>query len=97
MAVLTRVAATSGLDSAELTSALTSRRYQPRVWEEHLEAMGQGIHGIPAFLIPGQAPIVGAVPYADLARAVDRALGAPEVEGEGSSKSGIIQAGTAYL
>jgi predicted DsbA family dithiol-disulfide isomerase len=55
------------------------------VREEHLEAVGLGIHGIPAFLVPGQPPIVGAVPYAELARAVDRALARIIHENAGSS------------
>lgn len=97
-AVLVRLAGAAGLDAAGLSGALTSRRYQPRVRDEHLEAVGLGIHGIPAFLIPGQPPIVGAVPYADLARAVDRALGIADAEGGGSSKPpGVIQEGTAFL
>jgi predicted DsbA family dithiol-disulfide isomerase len=68
------------------------------VRDEHLEAVSLGIHGIPAFLVPGQPPIVGAVPYADLERAVDRALGMAEDTDGGSSKPpGVIQEGTAFL
>jgi predicted DsbA family dithiol-disulfide isomerase len=97
-AVLIRLARAGGLDAAGMSAALTSRRYQPRVRDEHLEAVGLGIHGIPAFLIPGQPPIVGAVPYVDLTRAVDRALGIAEAEDGGSSKPpGVIQEGTAFL
>ena len=95
-AVLLHLAEAGGLDAAGLTAALASRRYQPQVQDEHLEAVGLGIHGIPAFLVPGQPPIVGAVSYAELARAVDRALG--DAAAEGSSRPpGIIQEGTAFL
>jgi len=73
-AVLARLARAAGLDGAGLAEVLAQRRYQPRVREEHLEAVGLGIRGVPAFLVPGQPPIVGAVPYAELRRAVDRAL-----------------------
>jgi predicted DsbA family dithiol-disulfide isomerase len=38
------------------------------VLEEHREALGHGIHAIPALIIPGQEPVVGAVPYAELSR-----------------------------
>jgi predicted DsbA family dithiol-disulfide isomerase len=73
-ALLARLARTVGLDGAGLAEALAQHRYRPRVREEHLEAVGLGIHGIPAFLVPGAPPIVGAVPYAELERTVDRAL-----------------------
>jgi predicted DsbA family dithiol-disulfide isomerase len=93
-AVLGRLAGAAGLDAAGLSAALAHRAYQPRVREEHLEAVGLGIHGIPAFLVPGQPAIVGAVPYSALARAVDRALGTAE----GSSMPpGVIQEGTAFF
>ena len=96
--VLLRLSRAGGLDSAGLLAALTNRRYQAQVRDEHLEAVSLGIHGIPAFLVPGQPPIVGAVPYAALERAVDRALGVAEGKGEGSSgPPGVIQEGTALF
>lgn len=65
--------------------------------QEHVEATNQGIHGVPTILIPGQAPIVGAVPYADLQRAVERALtgrtGGPRLDP--ASGGIIIQEGSA--
>ncbi|HWU36684.1 MAG TPA: hypothetical protein VN203_03495, partial [Candidatus Acidoferrum sp.] len=51
-----------------------TRRYRPLVLREYLEATVQGIRGVPAMLIPGRAPIVGAVPYADLKRSVEKAF-----------------------
>ncbi len=77
--VLARIAVSVGLDPAALRTALATGQYRPRVLQEYLEAANQGIHGIPTILIPGQAPIVGAVPYAELKRAVERAFtGAPD-------------------
>lgn len=73
-AVLDRIVASVGLDPSALRSALGSGEFRPVVWQEYLEATSQGIHGIPTILIPGQAPIVGAVPYGDLKRAVERAF-----------------------
>ncbi|HEX9900624.1 MAG TPA: hypothetical protein VGC81_15475, partial [Candidatus Methylomirabilis sp.] len=82
---------------------LRTARYRSMVFEEYLEATNQGIHGIPTILIPGQAPIVGAVPYADLRRAVERALGGTSAgpsagsRKESGSDGPIIQEGTAFL
>jgi predicted DsbA family dithiol-disulfide isomerase len=72
--VLLRIGMMVGLDPTPLRASLAGGNYRPTVLQEHLEATNQGIHGIPAVLIPGRAPIVGAVPYADLKRAVERAL-----------------------
>ncbi len=72
--VLARIGRSVGLDPAALRAALAGGHYRPVVWREHLEATDQGIHGIPTILIPGQAPIVGAVPYGELKRAAESAL-----------------------
>lgn len=72
--VLSGLAASVGLDPSPLRKALVSGRYRGRVMQEHLEASDQGIHGIPTILVPGRAPIVGAVPFADLKREVETAL-----------------------
>ncbi|HXZ43352.1 MAG TPA: DsbA family protein, partial [archaeon] len=66
--VLEQLAASVGTEPSALGTALATGRYRPMVLREYLEATDQGIHGIPTILIPGQAPIVGAVPYADLKR-----------------------------
>ncbi len=42
--------------------------------DEHLEAVRAGLHAIPAVLVPGGAPLVGAMPYAELRRVVQAAL-----------------------
>jgi predicted DsbA family dithiol-disulfide isomerase len=99
--VLGRIGASVGLDASALSEALGTGRYRPRVYAEYLEAANQGIHGIPTILIPGQVPIVGAVPYGDLTRAVERAfagtspgtLDGPRKNAE--SGASIIQEGTA--
>lgn len=72
--VLERLAASVGLEPLALRAALSMGRYRPIVLQEYLEATNQGIHAVPAILIPGQAPIMGAVPYADLKPAVEYAL-----------------------
>lgn len=87
-----------GLDPSALRAALTAGHSRPIVWREHLEATDQGIHGIPAILIPGQAPIVGAVPYAELKRAVEHALlggaGGPRVDPDSGAL--IFHEGSAF-
>jgi predicted DsbA family dithiol-disulfide isomerase len=97
--VLGRIGASARLDPSGLGEALRTARYRSLVFEEFLEAANQGIHGIPTILIPGQAPIVGAVPYAELRRAVERALGAASAGSwkESSSDGPIIQEGTAFF
>jgi predicted DsbA family dithiol-disulfide isomerase len=72
--VLARIAALTGLDPMAMRQALAEGRFRATVFHEHLEATDRGLHGIPAVLIPGQGPIVGAVPYPDLKRAVEGAL-----------------------
>jgi predicted DsbA family dithiol-disulfide isomerase len=97
--ILARIGASVGLDSSALREALARGQYRSVVLQEYLEATTQGIHGVPATLIPGRAPIVGAVPYADLKRAVDDALagasGGPRVDP--ASGGIIIQEGSAQL
>lgn len=72
--MLAHLGASVGLDPSALHEALLSGKSRRTVMQEHLEASDLGIHGIPTILIPGSAPIVGAVPYADLKRAVETAL-----------------------
>ncbi len=82
--ILARIGRSVGLDPAALRAALKAGHSRPVVWREHLEATDQGIHGIPTILIPGQASIVGAVPYGELKRAAESALtggpGGPRVD-----------------
>ena len=97
--VLGRTGVSVGLDHSALSEALRTGRYRPMVFEEYLEAANQGIHGIPTILLPGQAPLVGAVPYPDLKRAVDRALAGTAARRARDASSGgmVIQEGTAFL
>ncbi len=97
--VLGRIGAMAGLEPSTLSDVLGTGRYRPMVFEEYLEAANQGIHGIPTILLPGQAPIMGAVPYPDLKRAVDRALAGTAVPRSKDASSGgmVIQEGTVFL
>jgi predicted DsbA family dithiol-disulfide isomerase len=49
--------------------ALAGDDCKERVFAEHEEALAEGVHGIPALVIPGYAPITGAVPFEALRRA----------------------------
>lgn len=74
-AVLGRLAGQCALDAMMLADAIRDGRYRGRVLAEHQAAVELGIRGVPAVVLPEQPPIVGAVPYDDLRRAVERALG----------------------
>ena len=73
-AVLARITTAVGLGPAALDEALAGQAYRRIVLQEHLEASDRGIHGVPAVLIAGQDPIIGAVPYAALRQAVEDGL-----------------------
>ncbi len=72
--VLAKAAASVELDPAAVEEALASRVYRRIVMQEHHEASERGIRGIPAILIGGQDPIIGAVPYAELRQAIENGL-----------------------
>jgi predicted DsbA family dithiol-disulfide isomerase len=72
--ILARLGLSVGLEPSALRQALLSGTFRRTVMQEHLEASDAGIHGIPTFLVAGRAPIVGAVSYADLKRAVEAAI-----------------------
>lgn len=97
--VLERIAVSIGIEPSALRVALSTRCYRPVVLQEYLEATNQGIHGIPTILIPDQAPIVGAVPYADLKRTVENALRGRPAGSRRDPASGniIIQEGSAQF
>lgn len=71
--VLEQVGAECGIGSDAMREALESHRYREHVLREDREARTLGIQGIPATLIPGRQPIVGAVPYVELKQAVEAA------------------------
>jgi predicted DsbA family dithiol-disulfide isomerase len=72
--VLRRLADRCGLDGAALAEVVREGRCRERVLAEYQEALDMGIRGVPAVAIPGGPPIVGAVPYPDLRRAIETAL-----------------------
>lgn len=76
--VLAELAAGVGADGPALLEALRTRRYRPTVLQEHRQALECGIQAIPAILVPGRAPIVGAVPYPDLRQALAGSLAESE-------------------
>ena len=71
--VLERLAEESGLDWGELRPLLESGHYRARVLEQHQEAVGMGIQGIPAFLI-GNLLFTGAQPYPVFQKVMQRVL-----------------------
>jgi predicted DsbA family dithiol-disulfide isomerase len=71
--VLRRAARTAGLDEGVVDVALRDRALLARLAKEHEEALSHGITGIPALLVPGQEPIVGAVPASEYREALTRA------------------------
>ncbi len=64
-----------GLDERSLADAVRERWYRERVFAEQQTAMDMGIRAVPAVVLQGHNPIVGAVPYDELLRAAARALG----------------------
>jgi hypothetical protein len=50
------------MSGAALSEVIREGRYRGRVLAEHQEALDLGICGIPAVVVPGRSPIVGAVP-----------------------------------
>ena len=49
--------------------ALSDPALRDRVFAEHQEALDEGVRGIPALVVPGYAPITGAIPLDMLRRA----------------------------
>jgi predicted DsbA family dithiol-disulfide isomerase len=72
--ILVRLAEQCGLDGRALIGALRDGNCREQVVVESREAGRLAITAIPAVVLPGRPPIVGAVPYADLRRAVEAAL-----------------------
>jgi hypothetical protein len=71
--ILSRAAAAAGIDPDQARGFLADAEIEEVVWREHRQAVEQlGITGIPTVLVPGQPPIVGAVP-ADFYREALRA------------------------
>lgn len=74
-AVLRACARDAGVPEDEVEQALADPELKEIAAREHSEAVEEGITGIPALVIPGLAPIVGAVPADLYRRALNQALG----------------------
>lgn len=90
----------AGVDPAGLREALAAQVHRRAVFTDHVEATERwGIHGVPAVLVPGVPPIIGAVPYAHYQQAVCQALhaGGPAEERDPETGKIIVGRGSAYL
>ncbi len=72
--VLRGCARAAGVDEDEVDAALGDEALVDQALREHEAALDHGISGIPALLLPGQPPIVGAVPTETYRAALTRAL-----------------------
>lgn len=72
--VLRRAARAAAVPEAAVDRALGDRPLLDQAAREHEEALEHGITGIPALLVPGQPPLVGAVPAETYRAALERAL-----------------------
>jgi len=59
----------AGVPEELVDRALPDRMLRDRVFAEHQEALDAGVHGIPALIVPGYAPVTGAIPLDVLRRA----------------------------
>lgn len=60
--VLRACARAADVEEAAVDQALADPELAVRAHREHAEAVRRGIRGIPALVVPGRAPLVGAVP-----------------------------------
>ncbi|GAC1336313.1 MAG: hypothetical protein NVSMB23_00810 [Myxococcales bacterium] len=72
--VLRACARDAGIAEGEVEQALADPELKDIAAREHSEAVEEGITGIPALVIPGLGPIVGAVPEDLYRRALNQAL-----------------------
>ena len=72
--VLRRCAREAEVPEGEVDRALADPALPPRALREHEQAIERGITGIPAMLVPGQVPLVGAQPLEAYRSALERAL-----------------------
>jgi len=79
-ATLAAHAAAAGLDVASWQSCLATAEPAARVEADRAAGAAAGVRGTPTFLVNGRA-VVGAVPYAQLAAAVDAALAEARASG----------------
>ncbi|HWE25056.1 MAG TPA: DsbA family protein, partial [Myxococcales bacterium] len=65
-----KCAQAAGVPEALVDRALADRALRDRVFAQHQEALDEGVQGVPALLVPGYAPVTGAVPLDALRRAL---------------------------
>ncbi len=82
--VLCGIAEACGIDPGRIREILDSGSMRAAVLEETQGAFRLGIRGIPAVVITGRPPIIGAIRYADLQQSVRTALESPHPIGEGA-------------
>ncbi len=73
--VLVEAARAAGVAPAEVEAALADPAEEERAFRDHREGQEAGINGIPALVIPGIGPVVGAVPVEVYRQALASALG----------------------
>ncbi len=66
---LRAAARAAGVPETLVDRALADPRLRERVFAEHQEALDAGVTGIPALVVPGYAPVTGAIPLDMLRRA----------------------------
>jgi predicted DsbA family dithiol-disulfide isomerase len=59
----------AGIPEAIVERALADAALRDRVFAEHQEALDEGVQGVPAVVVPGYAPVTGAIPLDVLRRA----------------------------
>jgi predicted DsbA family dithiol-disulfide isomerase len=72
MDVLMELAASAGLNTAELSEALADGRYLPRLEQALMEGSRYGITGTPTFIVNNRYKIVGAQPLENFRNALKR-------------------------
>jgi predicted DsbA family dithiol-disulfide isomerase len=65
---LRAAARAAGVPEELVERALADSALRERVFAEHQEALDAGVNGIPALVVPGYAPITGAIPLEALRR-----------------------------
>jgi predicted DsbA family dithiol-disulfide isomerase len=75
--VLRECARTAGVPESIVDEALADPTLREQVVAEHAAGVEAGVTGIPALLVPGYAPVTGAIPLDMLRRAFEQLLEAP--------------------
>ena len=83
--VVLDLAASVGLDTAELRPILAERKLQEKVEEQMNEAQHLNIHAVPTFIVARKWAIEGAQPYELFERVMTEYVKAPK---KGASKTG---------